>query len=470
VITGLANHLWQSTLFTLAAAALAATLRENRAPVRHWIWVIASVKWLVPFAWLIAAGSAISAMWPDTGVGALPVQTPPAFSIVVLQFTEPFTAVDFLAPTPSTVSNGWLMTVLLALWLGGVLAMVTTRLRGWRSVRAAIRHSEPASFEWSPGSLDPGTDLGDARINVRTAPGLREPGVVGIWRPVLLMPASIRDQLSPAHLASVVAHERCHVRRRDNLTAAVHMVVESVFWFHPLVWWIGARMIEERERACDEDVLRRGAHPRDYAEGILRVCQLYVESPLACVSGVTGSNLKRRIEEIMMNRVGRPLSLSRRVLLTGTAALALAAPVVVGAMTPPSREQSAPPAAPAAGSQKPAVGDLEAVLKVMRDPAATTADKERLIGKTYSGVVVVDSVRLYPKGAIVMAVTTEVAAGDNKTPMVAFQFNGQTDDERLNLLRKRESARLRGTLTRFWTEGRITWLAFSDLVIEEKRP
>ena len=80
------------------------------------------------------------------------------------------------------------------------------------------------------------------------------------------------------------------------------MFVETVFWFHPLVWWIGKRMVEERERACDEEVLRLGSEPQVYAEGILNVCKLYMESPLACVSGVTGANLKKRIEAIMSNR------------------------------------------------------------------------------------------------------------------------------------------------------------------------
>ena len=55
--------------------------------------------------------------------------------------------------------------------------------------------------------------------------------------------------------------------RRDNLAAAIHMVVEAIFWFHPLVWWIGARLVEERERACDEEVLRLGNEPTVYHYG-----------------------------------------------------------------------------------------------------------------------------------------------------------------------------------------------------------
>jgi bla regulator protein BlaR1 len=62
------------------------------------------------------------------------------------------------------------------------------------------------------------------------------------------------------------------------------MGVDAVFLFHPLVWWLGARLLDERERACDEEVLRRGSQAEDYAEGILNVCELYLQSPLKCVA------------------------------------------------------------------------------------------------------------------------------------------------------------------------------------------
>src|SRR5881409_3678285 len=103
-----------------------------------------------------------------------------------------------------------------------------------------------------------------------------EPGVVGLWRPIVLVPAGIDAQLTRAQLEAILAHELCHVRRRDNLTAAIHMVVETIFWFHPPVWWIRARLVEERERACDEAVLRMASDPQVYAEGILNVCRFYL--------------------------------------------------------------------------------------------------------------------------------------------------------------------------------------------------
>jgi hypothetical protein len=145
-----------------------------------------------------------------------------------------------------------------------------------------------------------------------------------------VLPAGISDRLTDPQLESIIAHELCHVRRRDNLAAAVHMLVEAVFWFHPLVWWIAARLVDERERACDEEVLRLGADPQVYAEGILRVCKFYVESPLFCAAGVTGSNLKKRIEAIMMNRIARNLELGKKLLLATVGVAAMVGPVAFG--------------------------------------------------------------------------------------------------------------------------------------------
>ncbi len=137
-------------------------------------------------------------------------------------------------------------------------------------------------------------------------------------------------------MKAILAHELCHVRRRDNLLALIHMIVETIFWFHPLVWWIGARLIEERECACDEDVVSRGNAPDLYAEAIVKVCKWSTESPLTCVAGVTGGNLKRRIEQIMNARDVPGLSLAKKAALTIAGAAVLVAPVLVGIADAPA--------------------------------------------------------------------------------------------------------------------------------------
>jgi hypothetical protein len=147
---------------------------------------------------------------------------------------------------------------------------------------------------------------------------------------VLLLPDDILERLSPREMEAIEAHERCHLLRRDNLTAAIHMLVTNLFWFHPLMWWLGARLVDERERACDEGVLDAGNDPEAYADSILKVCAFYTQSPLLCAAGMSGANLKRRMETIMANRPAPRLSAAKKCLLAAVAATVIAAPVLIG--------------------------------------------------------------------------------------------------------------------------------------------
>jgi uncharacterized protein (TIGR03435 family) len=157
-----------------------------------------------------------------------------------------------------------------------------------------------------------------------------EPGIFGIIRPVLLWPEGIAGHMDDAHLESVLAHEVCHVQRRDNLTCAIHMLVEAIFWFHPLVWWMERQLVKERERACDEAVLQLGNEAEVYAESILNVCKFYTESPTTCISGVMGSELKQRITRIVSGQGERKLDLRRKLLLTLVCVLAVGLPLTAG--------------------------------------------------------------------------------------------------------------------------------------------
>ena len=108
------------------------------------------------------------------------------------------------------------------------------------------------------------------------------------------------------------------------------MIVEAVFWFHPFVWWIERQMVKEREQACDEAVVEMGRSVEKYAESLFLTCRFCIESPLPCVAGVTGADLKRRIAEIMTGRVSLRMSWPKKVLLAAAAACAIALPVALG--------------------------------------------------------------------------------------------------------------------------------------------
>jgi bla regulator protein blaR1 len=338
----LANDLWQSTLFAGIAGLLTLAFKENRADVRYWLWFSASVKFLFPFSLLVALGSRM-------GASTRPANGQHGLSFVVQQIGQPFATASrghFAAPVAagaSEVAVRILPDLLLIVWCVGSAAVLFSWWRRWRRVSAAMRTGSCISARREFEILQALRALCgiSGRVELVTCQSAVEPGIIGMLHPVVALPAGIAGQLSDAQLASIMIHELCHFRRRDNLTAAIHMCVEAIFWFHPLLWWLGTRLVDERERACDEEVLRLGSDPQTYAEGILKVCEFYLESPLFCAAGVTGSNLKKRMEAIMTHRIASKLNFAGKSLLTVTAAAALLGPVGIGLLNPvASRAQS----------------------------------------------------------------------------------------------------------------------------------
>lgn len=308
-------HLWQSTVVIGVVWLAALALRDNRPRVRYWLWTAASLKFLVPFSWLVAFGSRFE--WRSAPAIAKPVAT----FVTEEVLASPVLAATPAASLPAAQSNAEMLSVLLAVWIVGFLAVLFWWWRQWRPVRSALGQARRVELA---------TAYDVANLAVMSSPSTLEPGVVGIWRPILLLPEGLINRLTATQLNALIAHERCHVRCHDNLAAAVHMLVEAIFWFHPLVWWIERRMIDERERACDEAVLRAGNDPDEYVAGILTVCRFTLRTQLACVSGVTGSDLRARVESIARNELGTRMTFLRRVAVALPAAAIVGIPIVAG--------------------------------------------------------------------------------------------------------------------------------------------
>ena len=302
------DHLWQSTLVAVLIFLLIPLFRNNSARIRYGLWLAASLKFLVPFFLIATLGRMVF------------VQTIPTDSMAVVtrvrSVAEPF---SIASPVAVAERFPWL-PILLGMWLLGAVCIFAVWIARWHGLQAAVRAARPLAF--------------DLPIPVKSANRMQEPGLVGILRPVILLPEGIIDRLSRTEIDAILTHELCHLRRRDNLVAALHMFVSCIFWFHPLVWYIGGRLIEERERACDEEVLEGEGNPLDYAQTILKVCRLYLRSALPCASGVSGADLDRRITAIMARKELSELDCGRKALLTTLLAVSVIAPFATGGLKP----------------------------------------------------------------------------------------------------------------------------------------
>jgi uncharacterized protein (TIGR03435 family) len=320
MIAAILNHLWQSTAFAAIVFLAAWLLRHHSPRIRYGLWFAASAKFLIPFSLLVSIGNQVR----------FPPDTHPLHATTVTAISTYFAPaparVFSVRPAPNLAGRRTGAVIAAVIWLGGFLALALRWALGWRRIRGAVRAATPASLECPLPAL--------------SSPSSIEPGVFGILRPVLLLPHDLAERMTPAQMDAILAHEVRHWRCHDNLTGAFHMLVEAVFWFHPLVWWIGARLTEERERDCDQAVLNQGKRARDYAHGILHVCRHYVESPLPCTSGISGADLKKRVKEIMEGRRSLPLRSAGKVLLAAMALSSFALPLAIGLL----RAQALPPA------------------------------------------------------------------------------------------------------------------------------
>jgi beta-lactamase regulating signal transducer with metallopeptidase domain len=311
MIDFLAQHLWQSTLFVIAAWVLTRACRSNSAAIRYWIWFGASLKFLVPFALLQRLGDYFGRSLPE----------PPSVDPVVIEVGN-----AIFVPSVSNVvdSVGPQLQIVAAIWAIGTAALLVQWFLQWRAVHSVLASAPQLSLDLPVPAHVTSRDLA--------------PGVFGVFHPVVILPRAVIRELSPAQMQAVLAHEMCHVRRHDNLTAAIHKCVEAIFWFHPLVWWVGANLLREREAACDEAVIEEGYEQVVYAESILNVCRLGVAAQFSGMAASTGGCLKERLISIMSDHRASPIDHSRFVLLFVAAMLTCYGPIAAGVVTGASRE------------------------------------------------------------------------------------------------------------------------------------
>ena len=249
--------------------------------------------------------------------------------------------VPSVPPPPAPPRGSWvepIVTVLPGVWLAGSLLTLGSLATGLIGVERLRRSSVPLEIgpiaERCRALLE---SLGIVRnVGVAVCDRIAAPMLIGIARPLILLPSSALSGWSADQIEMALLHELAHLRRWDNLVNLLRRLVESLLFFHPVTWWLSAWVRLERELCCDRLVVDRTGKPRDYARWLAELAGCEPGRGLLA-SGMTERPLTTRIRRIL-NMEDR----SMRSALPEV--LGLCAAVILGAaLTLPSLAESPSP-------------------------------------------------------------------------------------------------------------------------------
>ena len=158
-----------------------------------------------------------------------------------------------------------------ALWMLGVLILSARTVGGWlivQRLRSTATQQIPPALAASFARLSRRIGV-HGRVALRLSTRIAGPLAIGMMRSLILLPASALTTLSADQLEAVLAHELAHIRRADYLWNILQTMIETLFFFHPAVWWVGSSLRQQRELCCDDMAIASCADPLTYATALL---------------------------------------------------------------------------------------------------------------------------------------------------------------------------------------------------------
>jgi beta-lactamase regulating signal transducer with metallopeptidase domain len=346
MIAILADAFVKATVLLLLAAAGSWALRHSSAALRHLVWALACGGVLgLPLASALLPSLRVAG-WPrfDAPVAVHQVSSEPLAAPTRHTATpQPETvqpAVRVASPTAQptvdegsvrfTVTTDWTAWIVPA-WLSGVAAVLILLALGiariwWLDRFTALLEDE----SWLRLADDLSRAIGlTRRVRLLRAAGPAMPMTWGIRRPAILLPAEA-NAWPAERRRDVLLHELAHVKRHDFIVQLVARVACAVYWFHPLVWLAARRLRDERERACDDQVLRAGAKPSAYATHLLEIARglrAARATSLASVAMARPAQLATRLLDVLDARRPRATLTPRSALPAWIAAIVIVVPL-----------------------------------------------------------------------------------------------------------------------------------------------
>ena len=221
-----------------------------------------------------------------------------------------------------------ILPAMVVLWLAGVLCLSLRLLTTWARVQWIKKTGEPVTS----GVLCDSVQVIKRRLGITRAVNLLEsaavevPTVIGWLKPAILLPMSALTGLSNSQVEAILAHELAHIRRADYIVNLFQSIVETVLFYHPVVWWLSNQLRTERENCCDDFAAQYCGNTKQYAFALLKMEQLRPQTNQLAL-GANGGSLVNRVARL----IGKQPSKNQTP--SGIAALSMLTLVLVLAAT-----------------------------------------------------------------------------------------------------------------------------------------
>ncbi len=365
----LLHFLWQGAIIGLLALVAARLLRNHSASVRYWLnaaallacpicvaWTFATVE--VPETWQASsdqhshesrnsiafpmeasdANSLVNVPYPKLD----PPQTIPSADAAAVPLdasAEPLATTPVAIEIKTSTTSEWMpiiarwISILYAVGVACFLFRLAIALWGGHRLRAI---STPVS----DSALLDLIRTQAHRIGLKLVPvvayceRVAVPTVIGVLRPMILLPATLTSGLTTEELSAILSHELAHIRRYDLWMNLLQRIIESLLFFHPVVWFLSRRLSAEREICCDDLVVRSGCPPMIYAGALLRMAEVCHSLRKTNVANLAASGDEPTLLEHRMARLLNAAEMPR-LQLTRVGVLALIMLTLISAVALP---------------------------------------------------------------------------------------------------------------------------------------
>ena len=292
----LIHSLWQLIALALLAAGLLAALHRRPSNTRY----LAACAMLV--AMLLTPLITFALLTSQRATLPTPryIQSEPITAAIIPADTEP-AAITPLPTPPLPDSPTRFLPYLVPLYFAGIFTLSLLHLGGWLQIQRMRRtHVKPVDPAWRAALAQLAIQLRVRRsVQLLESTLVHVPAVVGLFRPVILLPTTVLTGLTPQQIKSILAHELAHIRRHDYLANLVQTAIETLLFYHPAAWWLSDRIRQERENCCDDLAAAACADRVEYAGALAAMEELRGVGAPHLALAARGGSLLRRIRRLL---------------------------------------------------------------------------------------------------------------------------------------------------------------------------